>query len=257
MASTEASSRIDLEVGGMTCASCAARVEKKLNELAGVSANVNYATELASVAYDSDQVRLPDLVRAVESAGYRAALPSSAETKADLVRPLRNRLLVSLALTGPLLVLSMASPLQFRGWEWLAFALATPIVLWAGLPFHRAAVMNARHLTATMDTLVSLGTLAAWGWSVVVLTAGLNADVYFEVAGVITTLILLGRFLEAEARRRSGAAIRALLELGAKEARVLRDGSEVLVPVDELQVGRASCRERVRLLCRSRWSPYH
>ena len=197
MTSTEASSRIDLEVGGMTCASCAARVEKKLNELAGVSANVNYATELASVAYDSDQVRLPDLVRAVEAAGYTAALPSSTEAKADLVRPLRTRLLVSLALTVPLLVLSMASPLQFRGWEWLAFALATPIVLWAGLPFHRAAVMNARHLTATMDTLVSLGTLAAWGWSVVVLVAGLNADVYFEVAGVITTLILLGRFLEA------------------------------------------------------------
>jgi Cu+-exporting ATPase len=237
MTSTEASSRIDLEVGGMTCASCAARVEKKLNELAGVSANVNYATELASVAYDSDQVRLPDLVGAVEAAGYTAALPSDADDKTDLVRPLRNRLLVSLALTVPLLVLSMASPLQFRGWDWLAFALATPIVLWAGLPFHRAAVMNARHLTATMDTLVSLGTLAAWGWSVVVLTAGLNADVYFEVAGVITTLILLGRFLEARARRRSGAAIRALLELGAKEARVLRDGSEVLVGVDQLEVG--------------------
>jgi P-type Cu+ transporter len=237
MTSTEASSRIDLEVGGMTCASCAARVEKKLNELAGVSANVNYATELASVAYDSDQVHLPDLVRAVEAAGYRASLPSSTEAKADLVRPLRTRLLVSLALTVPLLVLSMASPLQFRGWEWLAFALATPIVLWAGLPFHRSAVMNARHLTATMDTLVSLGTLAAWGWSVVVLVAGLNADVYFEVAGVITTLILLGRFLEARARRRSGAAIRALLELGAKEARVLRDGSEVLVGVDQLEVG--------------------
>jgi Cu+-exporting ATPase len=237
MTSTEVSSRIDLEVGGMTCASCAARVEKKLNELAGVSANVNYATELASVAYDTDQVRLPDLVHAVEAAGYTAALPAGADAKADLVRPLRTRLLVSLALTVPLLVLSMASPLQFRGWEWLAFALATPIVLWAGLPFHRAAVLHARHLTATMDTLVSLGTLAAWGWSVVVLTAGLNADVYFEVAGVITTLILLGRFLEARARRRSGAAIRALLELGAKEARVLRDGAEVLLPVDQLQVG--------------------
>jgi Cu+-exporting ATPase len=142
-----------------------------------------------------------------------------------------------LALTVPLLLLSMAPPVQFRGWEWLAFALATPIVLWAGLPFHRSAVQNARHLTATMDTLVSLGTLAAWGWSVVVLVAGLNADVYFEVAGVITTLILLGRFLEARARRRSSAAIRALLELGAKEARVLRDGAEVLVPVDQLQVG--------------------
>jgi Cu+-exporting ATPase len=231
-------SRIELEIGGMTCTSCAARVEKKLNKLDGVVvANVNYATELASVAYDPGHVRVPDLVRTVEAAGYTAALPSDADAKTDLVRPLRVRLLVALALTVPLLLLSMAPPLQFAGWEWLAFALATPIVLWAGLPFHRAAVLNARHLTATMDTLVSLGTLAAWGWSVVVLVAGLNADVYFEVAGVITALILLGRFLEARARRRSGAAIRALLELGAKEARVLREGAEVLVPVDQLQAG--------------------
>ena len=234
----ESPNRIELEIGGMTCTSCAARVEKKLNKLDGVVlANVNYATELASVAYDPGHVRLPDLVRTVQAAGYTAALPSDADDKADLVRPLRTRLLVSLALTLPLLMLSMASPLHFRGWEWLAFALATPIVLWAGLPFHRAAVMNGRHLTATMDTLVSLGTLAAWGWSVVVLVAGLGADVYFEVAGVITTLILLGRFLEARARRHSGAAIRALLELGAKEARVLRDGSEVLVAADQLEVG--------------------
>ena len=229
--------RIELEIGGMTCTSCAVRVEKKLNKLDGVVlANVNYATELASVAYDPGHVRVPDLVRTVEAAGYTAALSSDADGKADLVRPLRTRLLVSLTLTVPLLLLSMVPPVQFRGWEWLAFALATPIVLWAGLPFHRAAVLNARHLTATMDTLVSLGTLAGWGWSVVVLLAGLNADVYFEVAGVITTLILLGRFLEARARRRSGAAIRALLELGAKEARVLRDGAEVLVPIDQLQV---------------------
>jgi Cu+-exporting ATPase len=234
----ETPNRIELEIGGMTCTSCAVRVEKKLNKLDGVVlANVNYATELASVAYIPGHVGLPDLVRTVEAAGYTAALPSDADGKADLVRPLRTRLLVSLTLTVPLLLLSMAPPVQFRGWEWLAFALATPIVLWAGLPFHRAAVLNARHLTATMDTLVSLGTLAAWGWSVVVLVAGLNADVYFEVAGVITTLILLGRFLEARARRRSGAAIRALLELGAKEARVVREGAEVLVPVDQLQVG--------------------
>jgi Cu+-exporting ATPase len=233
----ETPNRIELEIGGMTCTSCAARVEKKLNKLDGVVlANVNYATELASVAYDPGHVRVPDLVRTVEAAGYTAALPSDANGKADLVRPLRTRLLVSLALTIPLLLLSMAPPVQFRDWEWLAFSLATPIVLWAGLPFHRAAVLNARHLTATMDTLVSLGTLAAWGWSVVVLVVGLNADVYFEVAGVITTLILLGRFLEARARRRSGAAIRVLLELGAREARVLRDGAEVLVPVDQLQV---------------------
>jgi Cu+-exporting ATPase len=233
----ETPSRIELEIGGMTCTSCAARVEKKLNKLEGVSASVNYATEVASVSYDPGHVRLPDLVRTVEAAGYRAALPSDTDVKGDLVRPLRTRLLVSAALTVPLVLLAMVPPLQFGGWEWVAFALATPIVLWAGLPFHRAALLNARHLTATMDTLVSLGTLAAWSWSVVVLVAGLNADVYFEVAGVITTLILLGRFLEARARRRSGAAIRALLELGAKEARLLRDGVEVLVPVDQLQVG--------------------
>ncbi len=224
----------------MTCASCAARVEKKLNKLDGVVlANVNYATELASVAYDSSHLRLPDLVHTVEAAGYTAALSSDTDAKADLVRPLRTRLVVSLALTFPLLLLAMVPPLQFGGWEWAALALATPIVLWAGLPFHRAAVSNARHFAATMDTLVSLGTLAAWGWSAVVLVAGLNADVYFEVAGVTTTLILLGRFLEARARRRSGAAIRALLELGAKEARVLRDGAEVLVPADQLQIGDA------------------
>jgi P-type Cu+ transporter len=239
MTSVATPSRLELEIGGMSCASCAARVEKQLNKLEGVSASVNYATELASVAYDPGLVRTPDLVRTVEEAGYTAVLPSDADAKADPVRPLRVRLVVSIALTVPLLLLAMVPPLQFRGWEWLAFALATPIVLWAGLPFHRAAVLNARHVTATMDTLVSLGTLAAWSWSVVVLVAGLNADVYFEVAGVITTLILLGRFLEARARRRSGAAIRALLELGAKEARLLRDGLEVLVPVDRLRVGDA------------------
>jgi Cu+-exporting ATPase len=238
MTSVETPSRLELEIGGMSCASCAARVEKELNKLEGVSASVNYATELASVAYDPGHARPPDLVRAVEEAGYTAALPFDADAKAaDPVRPLRLRLLASIALTVPLLLLAMVPPLQFRGWEWIAFALATPTVLWAGLPFHRAAVLHARHLTATMDTLVSLGTLAAWSWSVVVLVAGLNADVYFEVAGVITTLILLGRFLEARARRRSGAAIRALLELGAKEARLLRDGAEVLVPADQLQVG--------------------
>ena len=236
----ETPNRIELEIGGMTCASCAARVEKKLNKLDGVVlANVNYATELASVAYDSSHLRLPDLVHTVEAAGYTAALSSDTGAKADLVRPLRTRLVVSVALTFPLLLLAMVPPLQFGGWEWAALALATPIVLWAGLPFHRAAVSNARRFAATMDTLVSLGTLAAWGWSAVVLVAGLNADVYFEVAGVTTTLILLGRFLEARARRRSGAAIRALLELGAKEARVLRDGAEVLVPADQLQIGDA------------------
>jgi P-type Cu+ transporter len=233
----DAPSRVELEIGGMTCASCAARVEKKLNKLDGVEANVNYATELASVSYDPEEHPLDELLRTVEAAGYSAALPSDASAAADLVKPLRRRLLVSTALTVPLVLLAMVPPFQLDGWEWVALALATPIVLWAGLPFHRAAVLNARHLTATMDTLISIGTLAAWGWSVVVLLAALNEDVYFEVAAVITTLILLGRFLEARARRRSSAAIRALLELGAKEARVLRNGEEVLVALEELRVG--------------------
>jgi P-type Cu+ transporter len=233
----DAPSRIELEIGGMTCASCAARVEKKLNKLDGVEANVNYATELATVAYDSEHVAVDDLVRTVQSAGYSAASPADATPAADLVRPLRNRLVGSLALTVPLVLLALVPPLQFDGWEWLALVLSTPIVLWAGLPFHRTAVLNARHLTATMDTLISIGTLAAWGWSAVVLLVGLDAGVYFEIAGVTTTLILLGRFLEAGARRRSGAAIRALLELGAKEARVLRDREEILVPLDQLRVG--------------------
>jgi P-type Cu+ transporter len=233
----DAPGRVELEIGGMTCASCAARVERKLNKLDGVEANVNYATELASVSYDPEQHPLEELLRTVAAAGYSAALPSDQAAAADLVKPLRRRLLVSTALTIPLVLLAMVPPFQFDGWEWVALALATPVVLWAGLPFHRTAALNARHLAATMDTLISIGTLAAWGWSVVVLTAGLNEDVYFEVAAVITTLIILGRFLEARARRRSGAAIRALLELGAKEARVLRKGEEVLVPLEELCVG--------------------
>jgi Cu+-exporting ATPase len=232
-----APTRIELEIGGMTCASCAARVQKKLNKLEGVEASVNYATELASVSFDPARQPLGTLIHTVESAGYTAALPTADGAERDLVRPLRIRLLVALALTVPLVLLAMIPPLQFDGWQWLSLALATPIVLWAGLPFHRAALLNARHRTATMDTLVSIGTLAAWVWSAVVLVAGLEADVYFEVAGVITTLIILGRFLEARARRRSGAAIRALLEVGAKEARILRDGTEVLVPIGEVGVG--------------------
>jgi Cu+-exporting ATPase len=233
----DAPSRIQLEIGGMTCASCAARVEKKLNRLDGVDANVNYATELASVAFDPRRQRLEDLIETVEATGYSAALPVDGGTSVDLVKPLRARLLASIALTIPLVLLAAVPPLQFNGWEWVAFALATPIVLWAGFSFHRAAVLNARHLTATMDTLISIGTLAAWGWSAVVLLAGINADVYFEVAGVTTTLILLGRYLEASARGRSGAAVRALLEHGAKDARVLRDGGEVLMPIEEVRVG--------------------
>ena len=145
--------------------------------------------------------------------------------------------MLAVVLTVPVALLAMVPPLQFSGWEWVALALSAPVVFVSGLGFHRAALRNARHRAASMDTLISLGTLAAWLWSAVVLVGGLDADVYFEVAAVVTTLILLGRYLEARAKRRSSEAIRKLLELGAKEARVLRDGEEVLVPVAELQVG--------------------
>jgi Cu+-exporting ATPase len=220
---TAAPERVTLALEGMTCASCAARIERKLNKLEGVEATVNYATEQATVRFDPALVALADLVRSVEAIGYGASL--------------RRRLIVAAALSAPLTLLALVSPLQFAGWEWLAVALATPVVLWAGWPFHRAAALNARHLTATMDTLISIGTLAAWGWSTTVAVAGLDEPTYFEVGAVTTTLVLLGRYLEARARRRSSVAIRALLELGAKEARVLRQGAEVLMAVDELRVG--------------------
>jgi Cu+-exporting ATPase len=226
-----------LEIEGMSCASCAVRVEKALNRLDGVEASVNYATDEATVRFDPASVRVDDLLAAVESSGYHASLPADAVPGEDPSRAWFVRLVGSAVLTAPLAVLAMAPPLQFRGWEWLALALATPVVFWGGWPFHRAAVLNLRHRAATMDTLISLGTLSAWTWSAVVLLAGIDADTYFEVAAAITTLILLGRYLEVRARRRSGEAIRALLELGAKEARVLRDGDEVLVPVDELRPG--------------------
>jgi Cu+-exporting ATPase len=229
--------RVQLALDGMTCAACATRIEKKLNKLEGVDAGVNFATEEAAVRYDPGRVALDDLIAAVESAGYRARVGAERSDAGDRASALRARLIVSAALTVPLAALAMLPPLQFDGWEWVALALATPIVFWAGLGFHRAALTNARHLSATMDTLISIGTLAAWAWSAVALVALDDGETYFEVAGVITTLILLGRFLETRARRRSGAAIRALLELGAKDARVLRDGREQVVPVDELRVG--------------------
>ena len=233
---TQQSERVRLDLDGMTCASCATRIERKLNKLDGVEATVNYATDQAAVTYDPSAVTVDDLVAAVEAAGYHAALLGDA-VATDRAGPLRLRLVIAAVLSVPLALLAMVPPLQFDGWEWVAFALATPVVLWAGWSFHRAALLNARHGAATMDTLISVGTLAAWGWSTVVLVAGIDAHTYFEVAGVITTLILLGRYLEARARSRSGEAIRALLELGAKDARVLRDGDEVLVPTDELVVG--------------------
>ena len=236
-ATPDAETRVDLALEGMTCASCATRIERKLNKIEGVDAAVNYATEQAAVRYDPKRVAVADLIGAVEAAGYHARLATEAAEDEDRARTLRTRLVVAAALTAPLTLLAMVSPLQFAGWEWLAFALATPVVLWAGYGFHRAAVLNARHLAATMDTLISIGTLAAWGWSVVALLALDDAHTYFEVAAVITTLILLGRYLEARAKRRSSAAIRALLELGAKEARVLRDGQEVSIAIEEVERG--------------------
>jgi len=243
VSAVETPERVDLEIGGMTCASCASRIERKLNKLEGVEAAVNYATEHASVRFDPARVDLDVLVAAVQAVGYTAAVPRAATDAtqagdADAAqRSVFRRLVFAVVLTAPLALIAMVPPLMFEGWEWVAVALATPVVLWSGWPFHRAAVLNARHLAATMDTLISIGTLAALGWSTTVLIAGLDADTYFEVGAVITTLILLGRWFEARARRRSSEAIRALLELGAKQARVLRDGVEVLVPVEELAVG--------------------
>jgi len=225
--------RLDLE--GMTCASCAARIERTLNKLEGVEATVNFATEQATVERDPS-VTFGDLVDAVESAGYHAR-PAVAGHHDEPVDLIRRRLLAAVVLTVPVALLAMVPPLRFPGWEWVALLLSTPVVFYSGLGFHVAALRSARHVAATMDTLISIGTLAAWLWSAVVLLGGIAADTYFEVAAVITTLILLGRYLEARAKRRSSEAIRKLLELGAKEARVLKDGEEVLVPVDRMAVG--------------------
>ena len=233
---TEGLQHVELAITGMTCASCAARVEKRLNKVQGVTATVNFASEHAAVAFDPAQVDIEDLIGAVEAAGYGAALPE-AVTDEDPARPYRWRLVLAVALTVPLMVFAWIAASRPPGWEWFSLVLATPVVFYAGWPFHWAAAANARHGAATMDTLISVGTLAAWIWSTVVLVAGMSTSVYFDTAGAITALILLGRYLEAGAKRRSGEAIRKLLELGAKEARVLRDGTEVLVPVEELAVG--------------------
>ena len=227
-----------LDLEGMTCAACAVRIEKRLNRLEGVEATVNFATEQASVHSDRP-VPVESLVGAVEAAGYgaREASPAHAHRHDEPIGLLRRRLGVAVVLTVPLALLALIPPLQFDGWGWVALALSTPVVFWSGAGFHRAAAKSARHLDASMDTLISIGTLAAWLWSAVVLVASLAADTYFEVPAVITTLVLLGRYFEARAKRRSGEAVRKLVELGAKEARLLRDGREVLVPIDRLEPG--------------------
>jgi Cu+-exporting ATPase len=252
--------QLELPIQGMTCASCASRIERRLNKLDGVSASVNYATEKARVEYDPDTVAPGDLVAAVEAVGYGATLPAQEQhdaAPADETLPLLRRVVVSAALSLPLLLISMVPALQFDRWQWLALQLATPVVVWAAWPFHRAAWANLRHAAATMDTLVSLGVLAAWLWSLYALFLGdAGADgmrmpfrlvpepgagaseIYLETAAVVTTFLLAGRWFEARARRRSGAALKALLELGAKDVAILDgNGAERRVPVERLRVG--------------------
>ncbi|MDN3352938.1 heavy metal translocating P-type ATPase [Actinomadura sp. DC4] len=221
----------------MTCASCANRVEKRLNRLDGVTATVNYATERASVRFGGG-VTHDDLIAQVEKAGYTAALPAP-EPEGDDVRPLRDRLIISVVLAVPVVALAMVAPLRFAYWSWVSLVLAAPVVLWGGLPFHRAAWKNLKLRTATMDTLVSMGTGAAFVWSVYALALRTGGDIYLEVASGVTVFILAGRYFEARAKRRAGAALRALLELGAKEVAVLRDGREERVPADRLTPGTA------------------
>uniref|UniRef100_UPI0015CF8158 cation transporter n=1 Tax=Streptomyces sp. f51 TaxID=1827742 RepID=UPI0015CF8158 len=313
-------SEAELMIGGMTCASCAARVEKKLNRMDGVTATVNYATEKARVTF-GEGLKLGDLVATVEKTGYTArpvaqppvpapatapestreagpgpapevspepapeptpgsapapapeltqesaSEPASDPTPDSVARDveaeqdaslaaLRRRLVVSAVLAAPVVLLAMVPALQFDFWQWLSLTLAAPVVVWGGLPFHRAAWTNARHGAATMDTLVSLGTLAAFGWSLWALFLGdagmpgmrhgfdftvsradATSTIYLEVAAGVITFILLGRYLEARAKRKSGAALKALMELGAKEVTVLRDGVETTIPTSALQVG--------------------
>ncbi|WP_435613964.1 heavy metal translocating P-type ATPase [Streptomyces coelicoflavus] len=261
----------ELLIGGMTCASCAARVEKKLNRMDGVTATVNYATEKARVSHPAT-TGVADLIATVVKTGYTAEEPAPPPEPADAagtgedgtgdgdgdpeLSALRQRLLVSVLLAAPVVLLAMVPALQFDNWQWLSLTLAAPVVVWGGLPFHRAAWTGVRHGAATMDTLVSLGTLAAFGWSLWALffgdagmpgmrhgfdltvsrTDGASA-IYLEAAAGVTAFLLLGRWLEARSKRRAGAALRALMELGAKDVAVLRDGGEVRIPVSELAVG--------------------
>jgi Cu+-exporting ATPase len=227
----------DLDLRGMSCASCAARVEGALNRLDGVRAAVNFALERAHVQHESE-VSAGDLIRAVESTGYQASVAVELFSRDDDEPQdlLRSRLIGSALLAIPVVAVSMVMDWQFAGWQWVALALTTPIVAWGGYPFHRLALLGARHGTSTMDTLVSLGTLAAYLWSTAEVLRGAG-PVYFEVAAAVTVFQLAGRYAEARAKRASGAALRSLLSLGAKDAAVLRDGDEVRVPVAQLQVG--------------------
>lgn len=262
MTVTPHQARVELDIGGMTCASCAARVEKQLNRMPGVAASVNYATEKAVVtaAVPGTALDAAALIATVERTGYTAALPPAAPPAEDSedpeLRSLRRRLLVAAVLSVPVIVLAMVPAWQFPGWQWVSLALATPVVTWAAYPFHRAALIAARHGSTSMDTLVSLGVSAAYLWSVYALVFGHAGmigmthsftwivqpgdgagSIYLEVAAGVTTFLLLGRYLEGRAKRRAGAAVRALLRVGAKDAALLRDGVEVRVPASALRVG--------------------
>ncbi len=227
----------DLDLRGMSCASCAARVEGALNRLDGVRAAVNFPLERAHVQHES-AVSAGDLIRAVESTGYQASVVVDPFGRSEDAprNELRHRLIGSTLLAIPVVAVSMVMGWQFAGWQWLVLALTTPVVAWGGYPFHRAALLALRHRTTTMDTLVSLGTLAAYLWSTAAVLQG-SGPVYFEVAAAVTVFQLAGHYAEARAKHASGAALRSLLNLGAKDAAVLRDGDEVRVPVAQLQVG--------------------
>jgi Cu+-exporting ATPase len=263
---TGTAAEVELAIGGMTCASCAARIEKKLNRMDGVTATVNYATEKAKVSYGGD-VSVQDLIATVEKTGYTAQEPApprdgpddadgGAEAD-DELRPLRQRLITAVTLAVPVIAMAMIPALQFEYWQWLSLTLAAPVVTYAAWPFHRAAFTNARHGAATMDTLISVGTSAAFGWSLWALflgsagTPGMthpfeltiargdgSGNIYLEAAAGVTAFILAGRYFEARSKRKAGAALRALLELGAKDVTVLRaDGREETVPTSELKTG--------------------
>ena len=254
--------QLELTIGGMTCASCASRIERRLNKLDGVTATVNYATERARVSFP-DRVTPDELVTVVGQAGYTAHLPAPPRAPAvdeaqepDPAALLRRKLIICTVLTVPVIAMAMIPALQFTYWQWLSLTLAAPVVVWGGWQFHVAAWTNLRHGAATMDTLISVGTLAAFGWSLYALffgTAGIPGmthpfeitvaptegagNIYLEAAAGVTTFILAGRYLEARAKRRSGAALRALMSLGAKDVAILRGGQEVRIPIDTLAVG--------------------
>ncbi|OZC85894.1 copper-translocating P-type ATPase [Rhodococcus sp. 06-418-5] len=248
------SQETELILGGMTCASCANRIERKLNKLDGVTATVNYATEKARVT--SDGVATEDLIAAVEAAGYTASLPAAEPADQPPADPLKQRLIVSAVLSVPVIAMAMIPALQFTNWQWLSLTLAAPVVVWGALPFHRAAWTNLRHGTSTMDTLVSMGTLAALGWSLYALffgtagTPGMThpfeftiartdgaSNIYLEAAAGVTTFILAGRWFESRSKRQAGAALRALMDLGAKTVAVLKGDTEQKIPIEQLAVG--------------------